>query len=132
MTTGRLAGKRAADWVGFALLVLAGFWWFGCKPAAPKAAAAAVPAASGLTREDLEEIVGPVRQENEQLRQALEVALAAQQDLTGKVRRNHEALASMVEDVGLLRERLHDLELAHDRQPVAASASKVVEQQPAP
>jgi len=132
MTKGRLAGKRASEWVGFAMLALASFGWFGCKPAALKAAAEAVPAAPGLTREELEEIVGPVRKENEQLRQALEVALATEQDLTGKVHSNHEALASMAEDVGLLRERLHDLELAHDRQPVAASASKVVQQPPAP
>ena len=128
MTTAGRAVRRAPERVGLAMLALAGFAWTGCKPVAPVAATAGVDAAPDSTRTDLEATIEPIRKENEQLRQALEVALAAQQDLADKVRRDHEALAAMGEDMGLLRERLHDLELAHDRQPVSATAPRVVQQ----
>jgi len=128
MISVRLWEERALRCFRLAMLVLASTGWFGCKPEAPKAATASISAAPGLTRADLEEIVVPIRKENEQLRQALEVALGAQQDLTGKVRRDHEALTSMGEDLALFREPLHDVELARDRQPVSTPASRVVQQ----
>ncbi|HEY0792966.1 MAG TPA: hypothetical protein VGD78_18015 [Chthoniobacterales bacterium] len=133
MTTRRAAVKRAPERAGWVIMMLAGFSCGGCKPVPPAGATFAGPAPPGSSSQaNLEAIVDPIREENEQLRQALELALTAQQNLTGQVRRDHEILASMGEDIGLLRERLRDLELAHDRQPVAAPAPRMVQQRPPP
>jgi hypothetical protein len=60
--------------------------------------------------------------ENRQLMQALDVTLANQQDLANQLRKTNEALAEIRNDVALVRERLHDLELAQESHPLPQHA----------
>ena len=79
--------------------------------------AAATPAATEPKPEPPAEI-DQLRDENRQLMQALDVTLANQQDLANQLRKTNEALAAIRGDVALVRERLHDLELAQESHPL--------------
>jgi len=61
--------------------------------------------------------------ENTQLRQALGTALDAQEQLTNQIRQINEELQTTHDDLTLVREQLHDLELEHETKPVERSAS---------
>jgi chromosome segregation ATPase len=61
--------------------------------------------------------------ENAQLRQALGTALDAQEQLTNQMRQINEELRTTHDDLTLVREQLHDLELEHETKPVDRSAS---------
>lgn len=72
---------------------------------------------------DLTNQNGDLRDQNVQLRQALEAALDAQEKLTNQIRQINEELHSTHDDLTLVREQLHDLELEHETKPVEHSAS---------
>ena len=65
-----------------------------------------------------------LRDENQELMQALEVTLTNQEKLTNQLRKTNEALAAVRNDVELVRERLHDLELAYESRPVSVPVRK--------
>jgi uncharacterized coiled-coil DUF342 family protein len=61
--------------------------------------------------------------ENAQLRQALGTALDAQEQLTNQMHQINEELNSTHDDLTLVREQLHDLELERETKPVEPSSS---------
>lgn len=61
--------------------------------------------------------------ENAQLRQALGTALDAQEQLTNQVHQISEELHSTHDDLTLVREQLHDLELEREMKPLEPSSS---------
>jgi regulator of replication initiation timing len=61
--------------------------------------------------------------ENAQLRQALGTALDAQEQLTNQIRQINEELHTTHDDLTLVREQLHDLELERETRPVEHSSS---------
>jgi predicted nucleic acid-binding Zn-ribbon protein len=61
--------------------------------------------------------------ENAQLRQALGTALDAQEQLANQIRQINEELRTTHDDLALVREQLHDLELEHETKPVEHSSS---------
>jgi peptidoglycan hydrolase CwlO-like protein len=61
--------------------------------------------------------------ENAQLRQALGTALDAQEQLTNQIHQINEELNSTHDDLTLVREQLHDLELERETRPVERSNS---------
>jgi septal ring factor EnvC (AmiA/AmiB activator) len=61
--------------------------------------------------------------ENAKLRQALGTALDAQEQLTNQIHQINEELNTTHDDLTLVREQLHDLELEHETKPVERSSS---------
>ena len=61
--------------------------------------------------------------ENTQLRQALGTALDAQEQLTNQMHQINEELNSTHDDLTLVREQLHDLELERETKPVEPPSS---------
>ena len=72
---------------------------------------------------DLSNQNADLRDQNVQLRQALEAALDAQEKLANQIRQINEELHNTHDDLTLVREQLHDLELEHETKPVERSAS---------
>jgi septal ring factor EnvC (AmiA/AmiB activator) len=72
---------------------------------------------------DLSNQNADLRDQNVQLRQALEAALDAQEKLTNQIRQINEELQTTHDDLTLVREQLHDLELEHETKPVERSSS---------
>jgi chromosome segregation ATPase len=68
--------------------------------------------------------------ENAQLRQALGTALDAQEQLTNQMHQINEELRATHDDLTLVREQLHDLELEHETKPVEPSSSTMTAQKP--
>src|ERR1700716_1756286 len=68
--------------------------------------------------------------ENAQLRQALGTALDAQEQLTNQIHRINEELRTTHDDLALVREQLHDLELEHETKPVEPSSNTMTAQKP--
>jgi septal ring factor EnvC (AmiA/AmiB activator) len=61
--------------------------------------------------------------ENAKLRQAFGTALDAQEQLTNQIHQINEELNTTHDDLTLVREQLHDLELEHETKPVERSSS---------
>jgi chromosome segregation ATPase len=72
---------------------------------------------------DLSNQNADLRDQNVQLRQALEAALDAQEKLTNQIRQINEEQQTTHDDLTLVREQLHDLELEHETKPVERSSS---------
>jgi regulator of replication initiation timing len=68
--------------------------------------------------------------ENAQLRQALGTALDAQEQLTNQMHQINEELRATHDDLTLVREQLHDLELEHETKPVEPSSNTMTAQKP--
>ena len=91
----------------------------GCKPAdRPAPPSPKVVEKEPTEIPELEAAVADLRTQNVQLRQALETALDAQEQLTNQVRQAREELRSMRDDLALVREQLRDLELDRETKPI--------------
>jgi hypothetical protein len=96
----------------------------GCKPAErPAPPSPKVVEKEPADTPDLEGAITDLRTQNVQLRQALETALDAQEQLTNQVRQAREDLRKMRDDLALVREELRDLELDRETKPVEPSSN---------
>jgi chromosome segregation ATPase len=68
--------------------------------------------------------------QNAQFRKALETALEAQEQLTNQVHELSAELRSTRDDLTLVREQLHDLELERETKPVEPSSGTMTAQKP--
>ena len=71
-----------------------------------------------------------LRAQNVQLREALGAALDAQERLAGQVQTISKDLRSARDDLSLVRQQLHDLELERESRPIGSSSSGITAQKP--
>jgi chromosome segregation ATPase len=71
-----------------------------------------------------------LRAQNLQLRQALGTALDAQEQLTNEVGLIRKELRTARDDLSLVRQQLHDLELERETKPIEPGAGRITAQKP--